>query len=178
MPRSWSKSQLLDFPGGDYTKGRIVCEGDGVEPCKSFVGPFHLGIDQQNRIWVTNAFGEHVTRFAAADPTNVEKFKTGWSGSGLGIDSLGNVWVTNRLGSSLRGGLVVADMILRLKTGGNADEKLTRAMAKQTGGDGSVTLLRPDGTEYPGSPFKGGGLPGPWAATISSAVEPRTIGAA
>ena len=38
-----SKSQLLYFPGGDYTKGRIVCEGDGVEPCKSFVGPFHLG---------------------------------------------------------------------------------------------------------------------------------------
>jgi hypothetical protein len=57
-------------------------------------------------------------------------------------------------------------MILTLKTGGNADEKLTRAMAKQTGGDGSVMLLRPDGTEYPGSPFNGGGLPGPWAATV------------
>jgi hypothetical protein len=39
-------------------------------------------------------------------------------------------------------------------------------MAKQRGGDGSVTLLRPDGSEYPGSPFKGGGLPGPWAATV------------
>jgi hypothetical protein len=52
------------------------------------------------------------------------------------FNSLGNVWVTNRLGSSLRWGLVVAEMILTLKTGGNADEKLTRAMAKQTGGDG------------------------------------------
>jgi hypothetical protein len=31
---------------------------------------------------------------------------------------------------------------------------------------GSLTLLRPDGSEYPGSPFKGGGPPGPWAATI------------
>jgi streptogramin lyase len=161
-----SKSQLLRFPGGDYTKGRIVCEGDSTEPCKSFLGPFHLGIDQQDRIWVTNGFGGHVTRFPASDPTRVEKFETGWSGSGLGIDSQGNVWVTNRLGNSLRGGFVVADMILTLKTGGNADEKLTRAMAKQTGGDGSVTLLRPDGTQYPGSPFKGGGLPGPWAATI------------
>ena len=29
-----------------------------------------------------------------------------------------------------------------------------------------MTLLRPDGSEYPGSPFVGGGLPGPWAATI------------
>jgi hypothetical protein len=163
-----SKNQLLHFPGGDYTKGRIVCEGDSAEPCKSFLGPFHLGIDQQDRIWVTNAFGEHATRFPASDPTKAEKFKTGWSGSGLGIDSQGNVWVTNRLGNSIRGAFVTADMILTLKTGGNADEKLTRAMSRQTGGygGGSVTLLRPDGSEYPGSPFTGGGFPGPWAAAI------------
>jgi hypothetical protein len=31
---------------------------------------------------------------------------------------------------------------------------------------GSVTLLRPDGSEFPGSPFTGGSLPGPWAADI------------
>ena len=56
-----------------------------VEPCKSFVGPFHLGIDQQDRIWVTNGFAAHVTRFPASDPSKVEKFKTGgYSGSGLG----------------------------------------------------------------------------------------------
>jgi len=111
--------------------------------------------------------GGHVTRFAS-DPSKAEKFGTGWSGSGLGIDNQGNVWVTNRFGSSMRGGLLVANMILTLKTGGNADEVLTRAMAKQTGrhDGGSITLLRPDGTEYPGSPFMGGGLPGPWAATI------------
>jgi hypothetical protein len=163
-----TKSQLIHFPKGDLSKGRIVCEGDKEEPCKSFVGPFHLGIDQQSRIWVTNAFGAHVTRFPASDPNKVEKFNTGWSGSGLGIDSQGNIWVTNRLGSSMRGAFVVADMIATLKLGGNADEKLTRAMFKQRGGrdGGSVTLLRPDGSEHPGSPFTGGGLPGPWAATI------------
>ena len=94
-----SKSQLLFFPQGDYKNGRIVCEGDKVEPCKSFLGPFHLGIDQQDRIWVTNAFGDHITRFPACDPSKAEKFHTGWSGSGLGIDSQGNVWVTNRLGN-------------------------------------------------------------------------------
>jgi hypothetical protein len=33
-------------------------------------------------------------------------------------------------------------------------------------GVGSVTLLKPDGTQFPGSPFKGGGLPGPWAAAV------------
>jgi hypothetical protein len=122
----------------------------------------------QDRIWVTNAFGHHVTRFPASDPSKAEKFEAGWSGSGLGIDSQGNVWVTNRLGNSIRGALVIADAILTLKTGGNGDEVRTREMAKQTGGyeSGSVTMLRPDGSEYPGSPFTGVGLPGPWAATV------------
>ncbi len=163
-----SKNQLLYFPKGNLAEGRIVCEGFQIEPCKSLLGPFHLGIDQHDRIWVTNGFGEHVTRFPVSDPTKAVKFKTGWSGSGLGIDSQGNVWVTNRLGNSMRGAFVTADAIATLKLGGNADEKLARAMAKQQGGyyGGSVTLLRPDGSEYPGSPFVGGGLPGPWAATI------------
>jgi hypothetical protein len=40
-------------------------------------------------------------------------------------------------------------------------------MAKQTSSDGgSVTLLRPDGSQYPGSPFTGGGLAGPWAVAV------------
>jgi hypothetical protein len=46
-----TRTQLLYFPKGDWTKGRIVCEGRDVEPCKSFLAPFHLGIDQQDRIW-------------------------------------------------------------------------------------------------------------------------------
>lgn len=163
-----SKNQLLYFPKGDWTKGKIVCEGRDVEPCKSMLGPFHLAIDQQDRIWVSNAMAGHVVRFPASNPSDVQKFETGWSNSGMGIDSQGNVWVTNRLGNSVRGGLVLAHMLEVLKTGGNGDEILTKAMAKQTGGwyGGSVTLLRPDGSQYPGSPFMGGGLPGPWAATV------------
>jgi hypothetical protein len=48
------------------------------------------------------------------------------------------------------------------------NEVVTRALVKQTGGHngGSMALLRPDGSEYPGSPFTGGGLSGPWVATI------------
>ena len=49
------KSQLVYFPKGDLTKGRIVCEGDSAEPASRSQAPFHLGIDQQDRIWVTNA---------------------------------------------------------------------------------------------------------------------------
>ena len=162
-----SKSQLLFFPGADYTKGRILCEGRDVEPCKSLMAPFHLAIDQQNRIWVSNALGGHVTRFPASDPSKVEKFSTGWSGSGLNIDSQGNVWVTNRLGNSLGRSVLMTELIATALTGGNPDPVLSRAMAKQTGSDGgSVTLLRPDGSQYPGSPFTAGGLPGPWAVVV------------
>ncbi len=64
-----SKGQLLHFPGGDLNKGRIVCEGHETEPCRSFLGPFHLGIDQQDRIWVTNAIGGHLSRFPDSDPS-------------------------------------------------------------------------------------------------------------
>jgi hypothetical protein len=162
------RNQLVYFPKGDLTKAKLVCEGDSAEPCKSFKGPFHLGIDQQDRIWVTNAFGDFVVRFPASDPTKVETFKTGYSGSGLGIDSQGNVWVANRLGSSLRGLARLGELGLVAKTGGDVDEAFTYMMFEQKAGwdGGSVSLRRSDGSQYPGSPFFGGSTPVPWAATI------------
>ncbi len=164
------KSQLVYFPNGDITKGRIVCEGDSAEPCKSFKAPFHLGIDQQDRIWVSNSGIDHVTRFPAADPTKVENFKVGFNSSGLGIDSKGNVWVTDRFGNGLLGMAHLVDMGVRLKLDGvaAASDYLTKTMSQQQGGSkgGSVNLLRPDGTPYPGSPFTGSGLPGPWAVAV------------
>jgi len=164
------KSQLVYFPKGDWTKGRIVCEGESAEPCKSFKAPFHLGIDQQDRIWVSNGGIDHVTRFSASDPSKTQTFKTGFSSSGLGIDSQGNVWITNRLGSGIEGMAHLVDMGVRLKAEGvaAASDYLTKTMSEQTGGKngGTVTVLRPDGTPYPGSPFMGGGLPGPWAVAV------------
>ncbi len=163
------KNQLVTFPKGDLTKGRLLCEGASAEPCKSFKLPFHLGIDQQDRIWVTNAGSNHVVRFPAKDPSQVETFKAGYSGSGLGIDSQGNVWITNRFGNGVHGLERLAKIGVVLALGGNYDKTLAYTMFNQHGGPdgGSVTLLRPDGTEYPGSPFTGGSLPGPWAATIA-----------
>jgi hypothetical protein len=161
------KRQLVHFPKGDLTKGRIVCEGDSAEPCKSFLAPFHLAIDQQDRIWVSNG-NDKVTRFLAADPSKVETFKTGINNSGLNIDSQGNVWVTNRFGTGLLGMAHLVDMAVRLRLDGvtSAADFLTKTMSEQKGGSGSVTLLKPDGTPFPGSPFKGDGLPGPWAVAV------------
>ena len=70
-------------------------------PCK-LNGPFGLAIDQQDRIWITNAIGDTVTRFPASDPSKVEVFPTGGgSGKGMAIDSKGNAWITNTAGSGL-----------------------------------------------------------------------------
>ena len=162
-----SKRQLLHFPKGDWNNGRIVCEGDSAEPCKSFTAPFHLAIDQQDRIWVSDS-SFHVIRFPAADPSKAVKFDVKSNNSGLNIDSKGNVWVTNRFGSGLLGMAHMVDMAVHLKTGGvlSASDYLTKTMSEQKGGSGSVTVLQPDGTQLPGSPFKGGGLPGPWAVVV------------
>jgi hypothetical protein len=69
------------------------------------------------------------------------------------------------------GQLHLADMDARAKFGGVVPgmDYVTTTMSTQQGGtydSGSVTLLRPDGTPYPGSPFTGGGLPGPWAVVL------------
>ena len=114
------KSQLVYFPKGDLAAGRIVCEGDSAEPCKSFKAPFHLAIDKQDRIWVSNSALDHVTRFPAADPSKAEKFKTGFNNSGLAIDSQGNVWITERFGSGLLGLAHLIDFDTRLKLQGVA----------------------------------------------------------
>ncbi|MBS1133288.1 MAG: hypothetical protein H6R02_429 [Burkholderiaceae bacterium] len=162
-----SKRQLLYFPKGDWKNGRIVCESDSAEPCKSFTAPFHLAIDQQDRIWVSDS-SFHVIRFPATDPGKAVKFDVRSNNSGLNIDSQGNVWVTNRFGAGLLGMAHMVDMAVHLKTGGvlSASDYLTKTMSEQKGGSGSVTVLRPDGTQLPGSPFKGGGLPGPWAVVV------------
>src|SRR5208283_5599224 len=88
-------SQLVHFPNGDSSKGEILCHNRSSDPLKNpckLLLPFALAIDQHDNIWVTNVLGDHVTRFPAADPSKVQTFKTGYSGSGLAVDSLGNVW--------------------------------------------------------------------------------------
>jgi len=163
-----SKNQLVYFPGGDPTKARIVCEGRSVDPCKSFAGPFHLAIDKQDRIWVSNTLGAWVTRFPASDPSKAEKFQTGYSGGGLAIDGQGNVWVANHLGSSDRGRDLLQETVKVAEAGGNPDPPLVRAMVgmRQGADGGSITILHPDGSEAPGSPVVGHGIVVPWTVAV------------
>lgn len=173
--------KVVRFPGGDMAKGELLLENPTSNPISNpykMAVPFHLAIDQQERIWVTSVAADHVTRFDAKNPTKVETFKSGFSGSGLNIDSYGNVWISNRFGSSERGGLHLGEMLMSYKFRlGNSDpdaaDRMTftmvKNMAAQTPGKwegGSVTVLRPDGSEAPFSPIFGQGLTGPWTVTL------------
>jgi streptogramin lyase len=174
-----TSSQLIHLPKGDAAKGEVLCHNPGSDPfanpCKLFF-PFALALDQHDNIWVTNALGDNVTRFPASDPTKAQTFKAGYSGSGLAIDSLGNVWITNKLGNSERGHLKMLEMIAAGKINYDGDpdatsrlsQVLVDAMVVQTPGweGGSLTVLRPDGSEAAFSPVYGRGITGPWAVSV------------
>ena len=168
------KSQVIYLPQGDPAKVQFFCQnktGDPLKnPCK-LLGPFHLVIDQQDRIWISNILSDTVVRFPASDPSKLEFLKAGWSGSGMAVDSLGNVWVTNRSGSSERGRLKLLEAMAAAKVSGeNAFAKVlvdmwtTQKPGYESGG--SITVFRPDGSQASFSPVSGKGIAAPWAVTV------------
>jgi len=168
------KAQVIYMPQGDPAKVQFFCHnktGDPLKnPCK-LLAPFHLLIDQQDRIWISNILSDTVVRFPASDPSKMEFLKAGWSGSGMAVDSLGNVWVTNRSGSSERGRLKLLEAMAAGKVGGTEafGKVLVESWAGQKPGyesGGSVTVFRPDGTQASFSPVSGKGLAAPWAISV------------
>jgi hypothetical protein len=167
----FQNDQVVHLPKGDPSRVEFVCRATGgtpnsESPCK-LNAPFHLAIDQQDRIWISNAIGDSVTRFPASEPSKAEVFPTGgYSGKGLAIDSQGNVWITNTLGTGLD--LLVKLKLLALKLTGRMGE-LHHVLFDYLAANptlGSISMLRPDGTPAPGSPFHGGGAWGSWAIVI------------
>ncbi len=164
--------KVIYMPKGDPTRVKYYCQStDGKpnkdSPCK-LKGPFHLAIDQQDRIWITNALGDTVTRFPASDPGKVEVFKTGGSsGKGMAIDSKGNAWITNTAGSglALKTKLHIAELKMRHAPLPAIDQVVLKDLLSHPG-LGSVSMLRPDGTPAPGSPFNPGSIWGAWAVSI------------
>ena len=168
------KSQIVHLPQGDPSKARVYCQNASKDPLKNPCGlfaPFHLAIDLQDRIWVSNSIGSSIIRFPAADPGKVEKFEGGFSGSGMAIDSQGNVWRTDRFGSSENGRLKLVELMASYALRGEvpATASLVHNLSAQKPGfwdGGSVTVLRPDGSKAPFSPVFGKGLGGPWAVAV------------
>jgi hypothetical protein len=169
-----TRNQIVHLPKGDPSKGRIYCQNPSKDPLKNPCGlfaPFHLAIDQQDYIWVSNSIGSSVIRFHVSDPTKVEKFDVGFSGSGMAIDSQGNVWHAERFGTSERGRLKIIEMMAAYVIKGEkaATESLVHNLSAQKAGyfeGGSVSVLRPDGSKALFSPVTGKGLAGPWAVAI------------
>jgi streptogramin lyase len=165
------KSQMVYMPKGDPSRGKLLFQNKTGNPKDNpgrLSAPFHLAVDQQDRIWVSNFVSDWVTRFPASDPTRVETFKTGFSPGGMAIDSKGNVWIASHFGTSKRGPAIFAKVLKVMKAGGNYDPVLVRAMVETRAGPegGCITILRPDGREAPGSPVSGNGLIVPWAVAV------------
>lgn len=167
----FTNDRVVFMPKGDPSKAKFYCEStDGKpnkdSPCK-LKGPFHLAIDQQDRIWITNAIGDTVTRFPASDPSKVEVLPAGgFSGKGMAIDSKGNAWVANTAGSGLS--LETKLKLLELKLTGrlkDVDQVVLQNLLS-TPGMGSVSMLQPDGSPGLGSPFNPGSIWGAWAVSI------------
>ena len=172
-------SQIVHLPGGDAAKGRILgrtVDGKPVDGTLQFKEPFHLAVDQQDRIWVTNT-SDTVTRFPASDPGKAEQIKVGLFPRGVAIDSLGNAWVANALGHpGTREKLAMAEKVVKSKVeglkGSKADAEDQKAQmwidlydmaAKYPGGD--VSMVGPDGTVV--GTFDGGGsINAPWGIAI------------
>jgi DNA-binding beta-propeller fold protein YncE len=168
----FGNDQVVHLPKGDPSQVAFLCQGEGGKPNKDspckLNAPFHLAIDQQDRIWITNVLSDTVTRFPASDPTKVEVLKSGGhSGKGIAIDSKGNAWIANTAGDGLD--LRTKAKLLELKLTGHMSE-MDRVVVEyaKTHRLGSVTMLQPDGKEAPsGSTFKAANsFWAPWAVAI------------
>jgi DNA-binding beta-propeller fold protein YncE len=177
------KDQIVYLPKGDASKGRILgrtVNGKPVDGTLQVKGPFHLAVDQQDRIWVTNGGSNTLTRFPASDPGKAEQIKVGYGPHGVAIDSLGNAWVANSIGHpGTREMLALVEEKLKSKVENLVEGSASKAdraakiakmwidlyelLAKYPGGD--VSIVRPDGTVLP--PFDGGkSIIGPWGIAI------------
>jgi hypothetical protein len=168
-------SQIVHLPKGDAAKGRILggtVDGKPLDGTPQFKEPFHLAVDQRDRIWVTNT-DDTVTRFPAHDPRKAEQIKVGLVPRGVAIDSLGNAWVANALGHPrIKEKLALAETMVKSKLedikGSKTDAEDRKAQmwidlydmaAKYPGGD--VSMVDPDGTVV--GTFDGGGsINAPW----------------
>jgi len=173
------KHQIVHLPKGDAAKGRILgatADGKPTDGTLRVKAPFHLAIDQRDRIWVTNSGSNTVTRFPASDPGKAQEIEVGFAPRAVAIDSQGNAWVANTVGhpgtaekAALIKTKLEAMLASRLGSGSEKDRvaqewiDLYEILAEYPGGD--VSMIRPDGSVLP--PFDGArSLIGPWGIAV------------
>lgn len=85
-----TKDQMIYFPKGDPTSGRVV-EVEGL------AGPFGVVVDKNDRVWVSNSKGNTVTTFPSDDPSRAENITVGIGVRGIAADLDGNIWVVSNM---------------------------------------------------------------------------------
>lgn len=86
-----SSNQMLHFPEGDLSKGRVVVNKDLTDALSA---PFAASIDNSNRVWISNTNGKSLVRYSPSEKdTPVERFILAGGGRGVALDSKGNCWV-------------------------------------------------------------------------------------
>ncbi|WP_343604364.1 hypothetical protein [Fluviicola sp.] len=88
-----SSNEMLYFPGGDLSKGKVVAIVD--ENQKTVLSaPFAATIDHANRVWISNTNGKSLVRYTPSEGNpKVERFFLAGGGRGVALDSIGNCWV-------------------------------------------------------------------------------------
>jgi len=172
-------SQIVYLPKGDPAQGRIFGRsGDGkpADGTLQLKAPFHLAVDQRDRIWVTNSGSDTLTRFPSGDPGRAEEIKVGYAPRAIAIDSLGNAWVANTVGhpgAAEKVAFIEAKLKAKAESFSSSSTPEERAadewinlydiLTRYPGGD--VSLVQPDGTVL--GPFDGGkSIVGPWGIAI------------
>ncbi|MEO4042944.1 hypothetical protein AAFN47_15180 [Hoeflea sp. CAU 1731] len=172
-------NQIVHFPGGDPSKGRILgrtVDGKPEEGTLQVKSPFGIAIDLQDRILITNSGSDTVTRFPSNDPANAEEIKVGFSPHAIAIDSQGNAWVGNLVGHpGTREKLDLAKQAIESKLEArrglqSADDiaahmwiNLWEIISEFPGGD--ISVIRPNGSVL--GPFNAeGAITGPWGVAI------------
>ncbi|WP_057939102.1 Vgb family protein [Algoriphagus resistens] len=86
-----SSNQMLHFPEGDLSKGRVVVNENLT---KVLSAPFAVSIDNSNRVWISNTNGKSLVRYSPSEENSpVERFILAGGGRGVALDSKGNCWV-------------------------------------------------------------------------------------
>ncbi|HEU5430386.1 MAG TPA: hypothetical protein VFU81_01920, partial [Thermomicrobiales bacterium] len=153
-----TKNQMLSFPGGRVQDGRLV----QVAGLKS---PFAVVIDDQQRIWVSNAQSDTVVRFPADDPTKIESFRAGIAVRGIALDAQGNLWTASNMSPDFPPPAKL-DGVSVMKQFHPAGQHLVQALppGKTTG---VVNMIAPDGTQPAPKGYDGGGkINVPWDVSI------------
>lgn len=86
-----SSNQMLHFPDGDLSKGKVVVNDDLQDTLSA---PFAVSIDDSNRVWISNTNAKSLVRYAPSEKNSpVERFILAGGGRGVALDSKGNCWV-------------------------------------------------------------------------------------